>query len=195
MVRIFVIFSAILVVAGMAFIYITHHCEDDGSAGSPQVWCYIFEAQKIRAADNFERCANLGFPIMESYPAQCRAGDKLFVQKIPPRPRHDMILVEFPTAHEIIKSPLTIKGEARGNWYFEASFPVRLLDADGNSISLDPPYITAASEWMTTEFVPYETTHTFIQPAVDTGTLILQKDNPSGMPEFDDSISIPVRFK
>lgn len=28
----------------------------------------------------------------------------------------------------------------------------------------------------------------------ETGTLILQKDNPSGLPEFDDEIRVPIRF-
>ena len=30
--------------------------------------------------NDFEQCAKLGFPIMESYPRQCRAGDKIFVE-------------------------------------------------------------------------------------------------------------------
>ena len=33
---------------------------------------------------NFEECAAAGNPIMESYPEQCRAGDKTFVRELSP---------------------------------------------------------------------------------------------------------------
>ncbi|MFH0806133.1 MAG: Gmad2 immunoglobulin-like domain-containing protein [Candidatus Brennerbacteria bacterium] len=106
-------------------------------------------------------------------------------------------LIEPTTLHpgDVISSPLTISGRARGNWYFEASFPVRLLDANGVNIPLTPPYITANSNWMTTEFVPFSAVLTFAQqPSGTHGTLIFQKDNPSGLPEHDDSLEFPVVF-
>ena len=51
----------------------------------------------------------------------------------------DLIKVETPQPNELVDptGPLTIKGEARGNWYFEASFPVKLLDANGSILSQD----------------------------------------------------------
>lgn len=105
----------------------------------------------------------------------------------------DLIQVSSPKSNAVVKSPLVVKGEARGNWYFEASFPVRLLDADGQELAIAPAQ--AQGEWMTTDFVPFEVTLNFSKPATTTGTLILQKDNPSGLPEHDDSISIPVKFQ
>jgi hypothetical protein len=104
----------------------------------------------------------------------------------------DLIRVQSLTAGDLVSSPLTITGEARGNWYFEASFPVQLLDADGNV--LVSHYAQAQSEWMTTDFVPFSSVLVFDPPATATGTLVLQKDNPSGESQFDDSISIPIRF-
>ncbi|MEK7140749.1 MAG: Gmad2 immunoglobulin-like domain-containing protein [Patescibacteria group bacterium] len=104
----------------------------------------------------------------------------------------NLIKVFSPLSDEVVTSPFTIKGQARGNWYFEASFPVKLLDANG--AVLVSHYATAEGEWMTTEFVPFEVTLTFDKPTTTTGTLVLEKDNPSGEPQFDDSISIPVRF-
>ena len=106
---------------------------------------------------------------------------------------HDMIELESPASNDIVTSPLTITGQARGNWYFEASFPVELLDANGNRLAMH--YAEAQGEWMTTEFVPFKSTITFLTPTTPTGTLILHKDNPSGLPENDDSIRIPVRFR
>ncbi len=106
---------------------------------------------------------------------------------------YDLIRVSSPLPNSLITSPLLIKGEARGNWYFEASFPVKLLDGNGNQIAITP--VQAQGEWMTMDFVPFETTLFFTVPTTTpNGFLILEKDNPSGEPQFDTSISIPVRF-
>ena len=49
---------------------------------------------------------------------------------------------------------------------------------------------------MTTEFVPFTSTVTFTAPAAGTaGTLVLTKDNPSALPEFDDERRIPIVFR
>lgn len=146
---------------------------------------------------NFEECVSAGYPVAESYPRQCREpGGKLFVENIGNElEKLDLIRIENPRPNQVIASPLTIRGEARGNWFFEASFPVKLYDANGGNITLNPSYITASSEWMTADFVPFEATLEFKAPAADTGTLVLEKDNPSGLPEHADSLSIPVRFR
>lgn len=46
---------------------------------------------------------------------------------------------------------------------------------------------------MTTDFVPFQATLTF-ETASQNGTLVLEKDNPSGEPQNDASLSVPVRF-
>jgi len=107
---------------------------------------------------------------------------------------HDeRIRVTTPSANAVITSPLSITGEARGMWYFEASFPVELVDAHRNQIAIVPAQ--AQGEWMTEDFVPFTATLTFTAPATDMGFLVLKKDNPSGMPEHDAQIEIPVRFR
>lgn len=105
---------------------------------------------------------------------------------------HPMIKVSSPLPNTSVESPLLISGEARGNWYFEASFPVKVLDASGKQIGVG--YATADGEWMTTNFVPFKGTITFTSPRTETGTLVLQKDNPSGLPEHDDEVRVPIRF-
>lgn len=112
--------------------------------------------------------------------------------ELPPDDHADLIRVSSPLSNAIVASPLTVKGIARGNWYFEASFPIHLYDANGKELVVVPAQ--AQGEWMTTEFVPFEVILTFSKPATSTGTLTLEKDNASGLPEHDDSISIPVRF-
>ena len=104
----------------------------------------------------------------------------------------DLVRVFSPLPDDIVASPLTVCGEARGNWFFAASFPVRLLDANGAELAVIPAQ--AKDEWMTTDFVPFEVTLVFQPPSTDTGTLILEKDNPSGLPEHADEFRIPVRF-
>src|SRR3989344_944214 len=104
----------------------------------------------------------------------------------------DLIQVDAPKAYAVIASPLTVTGKARGSWYFEASFPVRLLDANGTELAVTPAQ--AKGEWMTEDFVPFEATLTFNTPTTKTGTLILHNDNPSGDPAYDKEIRIPVTF-
>ncbi|MDP3985905.1 MAG: Gmad2 immunoglobulin-like domain-containing protein, partial [Candidatus Veblenbacteria bacterium] len=106
--------------------------------------------------------------------------------------KQDLIRVENPRPNQVIASPLTERGEARGTWYFEASFPVRLLDANGTELAVAPAQ--AQGDWMTTEFVPFEVVLSFSPPATPTGVLVLEKDNPSGLPENADSLLVPVRF-
>lgn len=91
-----------------------------------------------------------------------------------------------------MQSPLVVTGEARGTWFFEGSFPVALLDAHGNTLL--QTYAQAQGEWMTEDFVPFRSELTFAAPPTATGTLLLEKDNPSGLPEHDDEFRIPVRF-
>lgn len=94
-----------------------------------------------------------------------------------------------PSMH--IKSPQTITGAVPGNWSFEASFPVELIDGSGKTLVKTPAHLTG--DWMTTQSVPFTVDVSFTMPSTETGTLRLHKDNPSGLPANDDSIDIPVQ--
>lgn len=98
-----------------------------------------------------------------------------------------------PQPNALVRSPLVVTGEARGTWYFEANFPVRLLDGHGREIAVSPAQ--AQGDWMTTEFVPYAASLTFDPPETATGTLVLEKDNPSGLPQNAAMVTVPVRFQ
>jgi len=93
-----------------------------------------------------------------------------------------------------VVSPITITGEARGYWFFEATFPVYLTDWDGRIIA--EGYATAIRDWMTEDFVPFEVTLSFTtnDPFSDRGSLIFQKSNPSDLVEHDDALEIPVQI-
>lgn len=102
------------------------------------------------------------------------------------------VRVELPLENEIIVSPVEIKGKARGSWYFEADFPIKIIDENGNT--LGEHYATAKSDWMTEDFVEFESTVIFSEPETDSGFIVFQKDNPSGLIENAQEIRIPVKF-
>lgn len=104
----------------------------------------------------------------------------------------NLIKIEAPMPGDRVTSPLTVRGQARGYWYFEASFPVELKDAAGRVIAQG--IAQAQGEWMVETFVPFKVTLEFSEPPTSTGFLILHKDNPSGLPQNDDRLVIPVRF-
>ncbi len=106
--------------------------------------------------------------------------------------KDDLIRVTSPTIGQTVTSPLVVTGEARGNWYFEAQFPVKLLDGNGNVIASGPA--SAQGDWMTTDYVPFTITLTFKTPATATGTLVLEKDNPSDLPQNANELRIAVKF-
>lgn len=113
--------------------------------------------------------------------------------------KSDRITLTGPAPGAVVINPFTISGQARGLWYSEASFPVFLTNWDGLIIS--QTVATAQSGWMTEEFVPFVAELDFVNPYkvgdpdfMKRGTLILKKDNPSGLPENDDALEIPVQF-
>ncbi len=89
------------------------------------------------------------------------------------------VRVVSPRPGELVKSPLAVVGEAR-TWYFEGSFPVELKDADGKILATG--LAVAQGDWMTDQFVPFVAQLEFTLPSSASGTLILKKDNPSGLP-------------
>lgn len=104
----------------------------------------------------------------------------------------DEIIVDFKPG-STITSPLTITGQARGTWFFEATAPVVLVDWDG--LIIGEGYIQTQSDWMTEDFVPFIGILEFVRPSYgNTGALILQASNPSDLPEYDRAVEIPIKF-
>lgn len=102
------------------------------------------------------------------------------------------VRVSSPRANALAASPMAVRGEARGQWYFEGDFPVRLLDGNGREIAHE--IARADGEWMTDQFVPFGVRLTFEEPPTGTGLLVLDRSNPSGLAENAALAAIPVRF-
>jgi hypothetical protein len=157
---------------------------------------YHKEKMAMSSINNFDSCLKNGYPVMESYPRKCSTPDgRDFLEEIgfvETPVVEEKIIVISPKSGDEVMSPIKISGKARGGWFFEASFPAELIDSNGKQIAIIP--VTAKTDWMTSDFVEFYAELDFGNVDTETGTLILRKDNPSGMPEYDDSISIPVKF-
>ena len=101
----------------------------------------------------------------------------------------EKVKVTLPFPGATVLREFIVTGEARGVWFFEASFPVEVRDPEGNVVGRG--LATAEGEWMTEEFVPFSAPVT-IENYSGPATLVLIKDNPSGLPEHDDSVSFQI---
>ena len=107
-------------------------------------------------------------------------------------PKGESVVLYEPIGGTTISSPLVLKGEALGTWFFEASFPIELRDSNG--VVIAQTVAQAKEDWMTEEFVSFEATLVFDKPDSETGALLLKKDNPSDDPERDATEVVNVKF-
>ena len=161
----------------------------------------VLEEEKIDIypflINDFESCVQAeGSVILESYPRQCRSKNgNSFTEYIGNELELiDLIILNNPRPNQEISSPLTILGIARGPWFFEGDFPVRLLDSRGNEVALG--VVSASDEWTTDNFVSFRATLEFDAPILfKSGTLILEKANPSALVQNDAQLEIPINFQ
>ncbi len=172
-------------------------------------------AVQVVQIQSFEDCVKAGFIVMESYPRQCRTSDgRTFTEEIKneevvvsatPTPileqskiiynnaTADNITVDLPFAGAVVGKDFIIKGRARGGWYFEASFPVSVIDKDGKVLFQGPA--KALGDWMTTEFVSFSVNVKVPEKYIGPANIILKKDNPSGDSARDASVTIPINIE
>ena len=75
------------------------------------------------------------------------------------------------------KSPLTVAGIAPSNWFFEASFPVSLVDENNQTLAQAPAQ--AQSDWTVQGPVPFKAELNFLVLQETRATLVLRQDLPS----------------
>jgi Immunoglobulin-like domain of bacterial spore germination len=112
---------------------------------------------------------------------------------VAPAALHERVVVSFPKVGAAVSRNFTVTGEAPGNWFFEGSAPMMVRDPEGSKIAQG--IITAQGDWMTTGLVKFsgdlKVNLAYSGPAV----LVLLKDNPSGLPEHDDSLEISIEVQ
>lgn len=107
-------------------------------------------------------------------------------------PKGAHLVVYTPASGSKMASPLAVVGQVPGGWSFEASFPVKLLNSKGDVVASGPA--TVFGDWMSSQPASFGITLTWSSPQTGVGSLVLAKDNPSGLPANDDSLTIPVQF-
>jgi hypothetical protein len=136
---------------------------------------------------------------MESYPRQCKTPDgRTYAEELPEKITYnnataDQIVPESPYPGAVVGKTFGITGKARGTWYFEASFPIEVLDMNGKSLATG--HADAQGDWMTEDFVQFKSEITVPASYIGKATLVLKKDNPSGLPEHEASISFPITIE
>lgn len=105
----------------------------------------------------------------------------------------DSLVVDSPEENDLITSPLVVSGEAKGTWFFEGEFPIKLLDKNNSQIAFGNAI--AQGEWMTEDFVPFKATLNFTSKKSEKGILVLAKNNPSGLAENNLEVRIPVNIQ
>lgn len=148
---------------------------------------------------SFEDCVRVGYPVTGSSPRQCKTPDgRTYAEELPEKVTYtnssaDMIVVELPYPGAVTGKEFSVIGKARGTWFFEASFPIEVLDSNSKTLAI--AIAQAEGDWMTQDFVPFKTTVKIPESYTGMATLVLKKDNPSGLPENDASISFPITIE
>ena len=106
------------------------------------------------------------------------------------------IRVTAPQPNEEVSFPLTVSGEARGNWFFEAEVNLRLLDNEGKEVAAGFA-LSQDEDWMTMDFVAFEGEIAEVPEGVTGGTLIIEENNPASPEERGREVwtyEVPVNF-
>lgn len=104
-------------------------------------------------------------------------------------PLNERVVVTYPQKGATVQPSFEVIGKVPGNWSSEAQFPVMVRDPDGNKIAQTTGHLQG--NWMTTDLVDF-TADIVVSGYHGPATLVLLKDNPSGLPENEDSFEVPI---
>jgi eight-cysteine-cluster-containing protein len=155
---------------------------------------YFREQNAVKLITNYSQCEENGFEVSGESPKKCKTPDgrEFFEELQVPTPDVTDMVVVFPEQGDRVSSPVEVIGKAKGNWFFEATFPVTVLDDNQNEIGYG--FVESLGEWMTEDFVDFKGEITFNSAGHDGGEIVFKNSNPSGMPEFEKSVSVKVKF-
>ena len=103
----------------------------------------------------------------------------------------DNDLVSFSIANNSsVHGILSFNGVVQGGYFSEGSMPINVLDFNKNL--LKNSNVMTKSDWMTSGPVNFEGKIDFSGLPKGPAFIELKKDNPSGLPEYDKSILIPI---
>ena len=100
------------------------------------------------------------------------------------------VTVSSPKPGATVSHTITVTGQAPGAWFFEAQFPLLVKDSNNETVASEPAH--AQGDWESTGEVTF-TDSIVVDPSFHgPATLVLLRDNPSGLPENDDSVTVPI---
>lgn len=141
---------------------------------------------------DYDTCVAANNPITQGKPLTCTTADgRDFVDTT--AVSEPDVVIDTPVIAQTVTSPMTVKGKARGSWFFEANLPILLKDENGKVLAQVGYHTT--ENWMTNDYVSINTTLKFPAPTTDYGVLVIHNDNPSGDPANDKTFEVPVRFR
>lgn len=113
-------------------------------------------------------------------------------------PKSQKSSIELPTITEPhagskLVSPVKIRGTAPPGWMFEGSFPIKLLDSNRKLIVQTQATEEVPGSWQSNVSVYFKATVNFSTSA-KSGFLVLEKDNPSGLPANSKTFEVPITF-
>lgn len=161
-------------------------------------------------SQNYEISANVDLSQYDSVWVWCKAFSTPFVKadlkaveqgtKVSPGITYknataDLIQIELPFPGAVTGKDFSIIGKARGYWFFEASFPIEVLDKNGKVLATVIGQPRDGDSWMTENFVNFKADVKVPQSYIGPATIVIHKDDPSGMPENAASISFPITIE
>ena len=105
-------------------------------------------------------------------------------------PPSGAVLVSSPRPDAHVSDPFQVVGVAPSDWYFEAVFEARLIDARGRVLAEAPAQ--AQSDWMTQGPVPFVVNFTYSSGVSQAATVVLTEDQSGEISGRPREIRIPV---
>ncbi|MHC1716731.1 MAG: GerMN domain-containing protein [Candidatus Dojkabacteria bacterium] len=99
--------------------------------------------------------------------------------------------LESPLPNTEVSCEFEITGKMPNSWFFEGSFPVS-IEVNGKEVFRN--VANTEEDWTSEGLKQFYAIVVCKEGCVGNGEIILKKDNPSDLPENDDSFTIPVSF-
>lgn len=154
-------------------------------------WQQVKESEvETGASDKWTHCHSVAL----NHSIQCWTPDgwvSLSYQQEPSLVALDFLGIDG--SWSVIDGELNISGRLTGLWFFEADCQAEVYDYHGRKIT--QAIATATGEWMTEELVNFQATFSWPDGLeIEKAILVLIKDNPTGDPEHDDALVLPIRL-
>jgi hypothetical protein len=105
-------------------------------------------------------------------------------------PTASRVIISSPLPNATVAKTFTVSGSTPNNWYFEASFPIEVRDIKGKLITQS--HAQAQSDWTVEGPVAFTASITIPNNYSGPANLMLMRDNPSGLPQNNAEMIIPI---